>query len=116
MAIQLHNNTPLYSEEEEDDSFSLKKSVFTTATWSSFGGSDSGSVSGSAFGSETEASTEEEENSDFEEEESYCAVLSRQMAQYMLQDDDHHPKVPNLSSKLQSLLFYLTLSYQNLFD
>lgn len=99
MAVDLHSTDPslLFS---PNTSFSLNKLIYTTnsttTTWSS---SDSGSVLGSPVESEL-GFTETEEESDPEED--YCAELSRQMAHYMLQEDDKHEKVLDLLIKFVS--------------
>ena len=58
------------------------------------GSSDSGSELSSSTGSELSSSSSTESS---EEEDDYIGELTRQMAQYMLQDEDKHEKVFPLS-------------------
>lgn len=92
MAVDLHgrDHSPLPSQlfdEDYDVSLSLNKPI-STNTWSCFGSSDSGSLLSSPVESEL-GSTETESDPD----EDYMAELSRQMAHYMLQEDDKQEKV-----------------------
>ncbi|KAL5750394.1 hypothetical protein ACOSP7_024997 [Xanthoceras sorbifolium] len=106
MAVDLHNkDQSLLS--STDTYFSLNKPIWTNNnscnnSWSCFGSSDSGSVLSSPVESEL-GSTETEEES--EPEEDYCAELSRQMAHYMLQDDDKHEKSWGSAVSPQSTLW-----------
>ncbi|KAK3206382.1 hypothetical protein Dsin_020428 [Dipteronia sinensis] len=112
MAVDLHNTDQSllsstfsgFFTQEHDTFYSLNKPIETNNsrdnTWSScFGSSDSGS----GFSSSVE-SEEEEEESDPEEQDDYFAELSRQMAHYMLQDDDKHEKSWGLTRLPQSTL------------
>lgn len=70
------------------------KSITTTNSWSSFASSDS--VLSSPVASEVGSSTETEIDPD----EDFMAELTRQMANFMFQDDDELEKVVTLLIKL----------------
>ncbi|KAK4854706.1 hypothetical protein QYF36_000346 [Acer negundo] len=116
MAVDLHNtdqslissSSSGFFTQDHDTFFSLNKLIETNNssdnTWSScFGSSDSGSVLGSPVESEL-GSTETESDPEEEEQDDYFAELSRQMAHYMLQDDEKHEKSWGLTRSPQSTL------------
>ncbi|TXG74203.1 hypothetical protein EZV62_002782 [Acer yangbiense] len=116
MAVDLHNtdqsllssSSSGFSTQEHDTFFSLNKLIETNNssdnTWSScFGSSDSCSVLSSPVESEL-GSTETESDPEEEEQDDYLAELSRQMAHYMLQDDEKHEKSWGLTRSPQSTL------------
>ncbi|KAK0606175.1 hypothetical protein LWI29_034863 [Acer saccharum] len=116
MAVDLHNtdqsllssSSSGFFTQEHETFFSLNKLIETNNssdnTWSScFGTSDSGSVLSSPVESEV-GSTETESDPEEEEQDDYLAELSRQMAHYMLQDDEKHEKSWGLTRSPQSTL------------
>ncbi|OMO90546.1 hypothetical protein COLO4_19053 [Corchorus olitorius] len=109
MAVDLHNCelllpsqffTPQDNSNSNDNS--SNKPIKQNASCLLFGSSDSGSDLSSPIGSEVSSSSSTESSE--EEEDDYIGELTRQMAQYMLQDEDKHEKPWGLSGSPESNL------------
>ncbi|XVE79500.1 hypothetical protein DITRI_Ditri14bG0064100 [Diplodiscus trichospermus] len=115
MAVDLHNcelllpSDQFFSPEDHLDGLPLDKNNNSKPINKNgsylFGSSDAGFEFSSPIGSELSSSSTESS----EEEDDYIGELTRQMAQYMLQDEDKHEKARGLSgspgTKLWSQLF-----------
>ncbi|XP_022753815.1 uncharacterized protein LOC111302142 [Durio zibethinus] len=82
---------------DNSSSNNINKAINQKASYL-FGSSDSGSELSSPIGSEKTSSS----TGSSEEEDDYNRQLTRQMAQYMLQDEDKHEKASGLSGSLES--------------
>ncbi|XP_007016271.2 PREDICTED: uncharacterized protein LOC18590595 [Theobroma cacao] len=112
MAVDLNNSelllpsqffTPqdLHGLSLDNSNSSSNKPINQNAFYYVFGSTDSGSEFSSPIGSELSSSSTESS----EEEDDYMGELTRQMAQYMLQDEDKHEKSWGLAGSPESTLW-----------
>ncbi|XP_021278037.1 serine/threonine-protein kinase pakD [Herrania umbratica] len=112
MAVDLNNSelllpsqffTPqdLHGLSLDNSNSSSNKPINQNASYYVFGSTDSWSEFSSPIGSELSSSSTESS----EEEDDYSGELTRQMAQYMLQDEDKHEKSWGLAGSPESTLW-----------